>query len=96
MTPYNSEFSPPAPVIAVGISAVGRPDNRFNLLALLDTAADISVLPDTLVDLLELEPTAETFVAGFENQPQRVAVYAVAVHIAGARLYPARFVTHIV
>ena len=34
-------------------------------------------------------------VAGFEDRPIRLPVYVVALHIAGARLYPARFVAHI-
>jgi predicted aspartyl protease len=61
----------------------------------LDTAADISVLPDAIVDQLELAPVAETMVAGFESHPVSARVYVVAVHIAGTRLYPARVVTHL-
>lgn len=95
MIPYDSSFVPPAPALTVAVSAVHSPDQRLDILALLDTAADLSVLPDTLVDELELAPVGETMVAGFEDRAVPAAVYVVAVHIAGARLYPARVVTHL-
>lgn len=94
MIPYDQGFAPPAPVLPVDISIVDRPDRRTTVPALLDTAADITVLPDTLVDQLELAPVAETMVEGFEEQPKRAFVYVVAVHVVGTRLYPARVVTH--
>ncbi len=94
MIPYDQSFAPPAPVVPVDISIVDRPDQKHTVPALLDTAAEIKVLPHTLVDQLELVPVAETMVEGFEEQPIRALVYVVAVHVAGARFYPARVVTH--
>lgn len=94
MIPYSLEHMPPAPALTVGISVVDRPDSILNVTALLDTAADISVVPDTLIDQLGLIPVSETMIAGFEERPVHVLVYVVAIHIAGARLYPARVVAH--
>lgn len=94
MIPYDLSFVPPAPALTVGVSAVDRPNQKLPVLALLDPAADITVLPDTLVDQLELAPVAETTVVGFEDRPVLASVYVVAVHTAGARLYPARVVIH--
>ena len=62
--------------------------------ALLDTAADISVLPDRLIEELDLPPVEETIAVGFGEQPRPVLVYAAAIHIAGARIYPARLIAH--
>jgi len=95
MIPYDLSFVPPAPALTVGVSTVHRPEQKLDVLALLDTAADLSVLPNTLVDELELAPVGETMVAGFEDRTVPASVYVVAVHIAGARLYPARVVTHL-
>lgn len=94
MIPYNSEYNPPAPILSVDISAVTRPGQRLSVTALLDTAADISALPETIIEQLGLAPVAETMIAGFEDHPIQAKVYVVAIHIAGARLYPARVVVH--
>ncbi|MFQ5340061.1 MAG: retroviral-like aspartic protease family protein [Anaerolineae bacterium] len=94
MIAYDQSFVPPAPVLTVDISVVDEPNQRQAVPALLDTAADISVLPDSLVDQLELAPVTETWVEGFEERAVPASVYVVAVHIAGARLHPARVITH--
>lgn len=94
MIPYDASFVPPAPVLTVAISVVDQPTQRVTVPALLDTAADITVLPDSLVDELELAPVGETLVEGFEGRVVPASVFVVTVHVAGARLYPARVVTH--
>ncbi len=93
MIAYDLDFVPAAPILPVGVSVVNKPNQSFSIPALLDTAADISVLPSTLIDQLELAPVSETMVEGFEGLVP-ASVYVVAFHIAGARLYPARVVTH--
>lgn len=54
MTPYNSDFSPPAPVLEVSVRSSARARPRVKLPALLDTGADITAIPVTLRESLKL------------------------------------------
>jgi predicted aspartyl protease len=92
--PYDPSIAPPASIVTLGVSDIDNPNDLAALRMLIDTAADISVVPAWIIEKLAILPTAETLVAGFEEKPASALVYSVAIHVAGARLYPARVITH--
>ena len=70
---------PPAPFLSIRISHPARPDAPLDLRAKVDTGADISALPNDIVNALRLAPSGELRVAGYDGQPTTVTVYAARV-----------------
>ncbi len=66
---------------------VGRPrtEPSVALVALVDTGADLSVLPDGLARSLGLPSIARTTVVGVDGLPWSLSVYAVEMAIDGYR-----------
>lgn len=50
MYPYDSRFIPPAPALTVSVGPVQGTDQMRQVMAQLDTGADISGVPLTLLD----------------------------------------------
>jgi predicted aspartyl protease len=56
MFPFDGKFDPPALTIPVKVAGVVRTRPRTALLALIDTGADITAIPDVLKDRYQLYP----------------------------------------
>jgi hypothetical protein len=81
---YHNTFDPPAPVITVH---VGRSDGEQHepVLALLDSGADISVVPPEIISRLGLVPIGEMQAVVIEDGVRRTVwkdVYNVHINIA--------------
>ena len=80
---YNRQVSPPAPFVHVTVS---EPDQRAsvdNIPAQVDTAADMTVLPQSLVDTLGLVQLDRVPATGFGGHVSFVPSYIVRVEIRG-------------
>ncbi len=77
---YSTEYAPPAPILPVRIGRPGAALTVF-LPALVDTGADLSVLPQGLPTHLELPVVDRLAVAGFDGSPYSLPVYAAGVAI---------------
>ncbi len=84
MIPYHRDIEPPAPFLDV---TVEHPTSgqRLSFPAKLDTGADISAIPVTVVEQLRLLPVRAISVEGYESKPMPVSTYAVALNVADAR-----------
>ncbi len=82
--PYDTTRTRAAPVLPV---RVGRPDGEptVALAAVVDSGADITVLPAELATGMELPAVGDVRVAGIGGVVQRAPVYAVLVETAGRR-----------
>jgi predicted aspartyl protease len=80
---YSSSFRPPAPVLAVRVSAPGR-EPAVGLLALIDSGADLSVVPRSTPDALALPQVSTTNLQGVTGVAERTSVHAAAFEIAGS------------
>lgn len=56
MIPYDTQFDPPAIVIPVTITGVFHDRPRIEMPALIDTGADVTAVPESLVERLKLYP----------------------------------------
>jgi predicted aspartyl protease len=81
---YGRQYNPPAPLLPL---RVGRPGAAPAVLlpALVDTGADLSVLPQGLPARLRLPAVGRLAVAGVEGVPRPLPVYAVEVSVNGYR-----------
>jgi predicted aspartyl protease len=80
--PYSTEFRPPAPVLALRAGAPGR-EPAFALMALVDTGADLSVVPRSVVDALALPQVGTTRIRGVTGVAESTNVHAATLEVAG-------------
>lgn len=82
--PYGTRYTPPAPLLPLRI---GRPGVTPTVLvsALVDTGADLSVLPQGLPARLGLPPVGRLAVAGVDGLPHPLPVYAAEASVNGFR-----------
>ena len=78
---YNRQVEPPAPFVHVSLKCLETGKSIDNLPALIDIAADRTVIPGGLVDLLALVPLEEFQVAGLGGQVFSVPTYKVELTI---------------
>lgn len=83
--PYGRQYAPPAPILPV---RVGRPGSRPAVLlaALVDTGADLSVLPGGLPGRLGLPIIGRLTVAGVDGLPRPLPVYAAEIAVEAYRV----------
>lgn len=82
MTPYSTEFDPPAAVIDIQMTGVVHPRPRVTVSAILDTGADMTAVPETLVDRLDLFPTGRMVVEDVNGQTTIAHTYMVRLRVA--------------
>src|SRR5256885_683636 len=81
---YNQQVVPPAPFVHVTLEPPAGPARGVlatEVAAQLDTAADISVVPQHLVDALQLVQVDEVFVEGFGGHVLAAPVFVVALAV---------------
>ena len=79
---YDEEnFDPPAPVLEVSLS-IPTPSFSGQIIkcpALLDSGADITVIPQWIVRQLQLQYVDEIIATGYDGIPKRAFVYSVKI-----------------
>jgi hypothetical protein len=85
---YNNQVNPPAPFVFVTLRNPTTGAERQNVPAQVDTAADLTVLPESIAVALGLHTTGFRDVVGFGAGPSQVPVYGVllGVHTFTPRL----------
>ena len=83
--PYSSAFRPPAPVLNVRVGAPGR-EPMLGVLALVDSGADLSVLPLASAEALALPQVSTTRIRGVTGVEESTAVHAATFEIAGTNV----------
>jgi predicted aspartyl protease len=79
---YSKNFNPPAPVIEISVSAPLSKD-AISITALIDSGADITVIPDRIIAQLKLRRVDSTPVSGFGKRVIQATVYSVTLEIEG-------------
>ena len=82
---YSRQYTPPGPVLPVRVGRPGATPEVF-VSALVDTGADISVLPQGLPAQLHLPAVGRLTVAGVGGPPRSLPLYAVEVSMNGYRV----------
>jgi hypothetical protein len=89
---YNREIDPPAPFLDIVVCYPDEPTLTVNILAKIDTAADVSAMPAVLVNQLKLPITRKLLIEGYEGVPAHVLTYGVVFEVARARFKGLRVV----
>ena len=82
--PYDARRTPPAPVVPIRLAAP-QAEPTVALVALVDSGADLTVLPEGLPDAIGLPQIGVVTVRGVGGVVRRVPVYAAQIEVAGTR-----------
>jgi len=82
---YDTRRQPPIPVLPVRVGAVAGLGSSA-VLSIVDTGADITVIPARLARDLGLAATGEIQVRGATGAAVRAPLYAATVHVVGCAL----------
>jgi predicted aspartyl protease len=83
---YDATLIPPGPMVDVTIQPIGRAEPRTTLPGKLDTGADITVIPPSLVNDLQLIPEMPIVMTSYDGIETRRVAYFVDLEIAGRKL----------
>ena len=83
MIAYDIRHVPPAAVVQVMIANVVHEHRRARVSALLDTGSDVTAIPRTLVERLQLYPISHLEIEGLAAITTSVFSYAVQLSVAG-------------
>ena len=76
--PYDQQnFNPPAPVMEVSLSIPSAQAVILKSPALLDSGADITVIPEQIVQQLQLRYVDEIMASGYDGIPKQTFIYSV-------------------
>ena len=82
MPSYNPQFTPPAATLDVTVRNPFLPDRATEKIAMLDTAADITAIPQPLVRSLDLRSARTTAVSGVDSISTPYRTYIVTLEFA--------------
>ncbi len=91
MPEYDTQFTPPAPVAAVIVAHSTRGTNAA-LSGKIDTGADCTVLPESLVSQLGLSAKGRIWTRGFEGTYSHRPIYYVQMRVEGFNVPVVRYV----
>jgi predicted aspartyl protease len=76
MIEYDHRFDPPAPVVQVTMRHIVQQRRRFTTAALLDTGSDVTAIPASLVQRLQLIPFSRLQLEDVSGETRTVLTYA--------------------
>jgi hypothetical protein len=86
MWPYDQSVYPPAPFLDVVLHHPANPQVTQSLPAKVDTGADISAIPLSIVDEFDLSHASTIPVEGYDGHLSTVPTYAIGLYIADTYL----------
>jgi len=85
-TAYDTSSQPPAPFIEFEVVSPQDSTQRRPTQGLLDTGAEVSVLPVEILTALQIPKASDMSVESCDGSPTLVTTYIVTLRIADARL----------
>ena len=87
MMKYDKSFNPPAPLAKIALRKIETGERVKDVSVLLDTGADVSLLPSTAIEKLNIKPSGEKVkLVGFDESENLADVYALQIIFLGKRL----------
>jgi predicted aspartyl protease len=81
--PYDSSYDPAAPVLSIGLGPSGEESERLQLIAVVDTGADVTMIPTRLLANAGCRYSEQARLRGVVGRPVTVNLHLAAVHVAG-------------
>lgn len=87
---YNNSYDPAAPVVPIGLSPSGESDVRQQVLALLDSGADVTMIPVDILSNAGARFVEQRQMRGVVGESVKVNLYLTAVHIGNHTIHGIR------
>ncbi len=78
---YDTSQLPPAPFLPVRLTSLAEHSESITVQAKLDTGADLTAIPDALIERLHLMPASEIEVEGYDGRRATLRAYDVNLQI---------------
>lgn len=92
MWEYNRDETPPAPFIDLVVQHIELPQQSASIQAKIDTGADISALPVSVITALDLPVISKLIVEGYDGNQSTVSTYGAALEIGNGRFRSQEFI----
>jgi predicted aspartyl protease len=89
---YDDTFNVPAPALQVRVRARSRSRRAISVRARLDTGADITLIPATIVSALALRVEKIVIVAGYDGIAAERSAFLVTLEILGQKFSGVRVI----
>ena len=84
---YNESFDPPAPLAEIILRNIETGKRVKTVSVLLDTGADVSLLPSSAIEKLQIKPSGEKVkLVGFDESENIADAYTLQIIFLGKRL----------
>ncbi len=93
MWSYDHTVEPPTPFLDVLVHPPERAIVAQSIRAKLDTGADVSAIPDSLVEALDLRPEGQILIEGYDLRLLTLRTYYVALVMARVRFQRLEVIT---
>ena len=80
---YNRQLNPPAPMVLVKLSSTVSDASLSNVPAQIDTAADWTLIPTSMLEELELDAINSVEIGGVGGSIELMPTYAIRLAILG-------------
>lgn len=80
--PYDSSYNPAAPVLSIGLGPSGEEAARLELVAFVDTGADVTMIPTAILVDAGCRYSEKARLRGVVGEPVTVNLHLAAVHVA--------------
>ena len=84
--PYDSEYTPPFPVLPIVLHNPENNRSTTSQIAHLDTGADGTIVPIRLLEQLDADEFCFTYMRSQWGERREISVYLVNIEIAGEHL----------
>ena len=85
MWAYNTNENPPAPFLDLIVEHLEHPSQASLIQAKIDTGADISALPFSVIEDPDLPVTSKLVVEGYDGNRSTIFTYGATLEIGRAR-----------
>ncbi len=92
MWAYNQDEHPPAPFLDLVVHRIEKSNLTIPIQAKIDTGADISALPESVVAQLSLPVVSKLLIEGYDGHQTTVSTYAAVLEIATVRFRSQEFI----
>ena len=83
---YDTSLLPPAPFLPVQLASLAERSESVTVQAKLDTGADLTAIPITLIEQLRLMPAGEIEVEGYDRHRATIRAYDVNLQVDQLRV----------
>jgi predicted aspartyl protease len=80
--PYDSSYDPAMPILSIGLGPSGEDAVRLELVAVVDTGADVTMIPTAILDDAGCRYSEKARLRGVVGEAVTVNLHLAAVHVA--------------